>query len=92
MLLALNIEPVTAWSAVTACLNNLGPGYFKTEINENSWNDKKKRKIRSERCLLKRWGMPDEIIGPAIFLASEASSFITGQDLYVDGGFLAKSL
>ena len=50
------------------------------------------RAIRSKRSLLNRWGEPKEIIGPAVFLASEASSFITGQDIYVDGGFLVKSL
>ena len=80
------------WGKYNIRVNNLGPGYFKTKINKISWNDKTMRKIRSERCLLNRWGSPNEIIGPAIFLASEASSFVTGQDLYVDGGFLSKSL
>ena len=80
------------WGIYNIRVNNLGPGYFHTELNEKSWKDPKLRKIRSDRSLLKRWAEPFEIIGPAIFLASDASSFITGQDIYVDGGFLAKSL
>ena len=80
------------WARYNIRVNNLGPGYFKTELNKASWKDPKLREIRSTRSLLNRWGEPHEIIGPVIFLASNASSFITGQDIYVDGGFLAKSL
>jgi NAD(P)-dependent dehydrogenase (short-subunit alcohol dehydrogenase family) len=80
------------WGKYKIRVNNLGPGYFHTELNSVSWNDPELRDIRSKRCLLNRWAEPVEIIGPAIFLASEASSFVTGHDLYVDGGFLAKSL
>ena len=80
------------WAKYNIRVNNLGPGYFHTELNQKSWNDSALRKIRSERSLLNRWAEPFEIIGPAVFLASDASSFITGQDIYVDGGFLAKSL
>jgi len=80
------------WAKHNIRVNNLGPGYFNTELNKNSWNNQRKRKIRSNRTLMKRWGEPNEIIGPAIFLASNASSYVTGQDIYVDGGFLIKSL
>ena len=80
------------WAKYKIRVNNLGPGYFNTEFNKKSWKKTELRKIRSQRSLLNRWGEPHEIIGPAIFLASDASSFMTGQDLYIDGGFLAKSL
>lgn len=80
------------WGTYNIRVNNLGPGYFHTEQNSVSWNDPELRSIRSNRCLLNRWAEPFEIVGPAIFLASDASSFVTGHDLYVDGGFLAKSL
>jgi NAD(P)-dependent dehydrogenase (short-subunit alcohol dehydrogenase family) len=72
--------------------NNIGPGYMKTSMTQGSWNDPEKNKMRKERTLLGRWGFPEDLIGAVIFLSSEASSFITAQDLYVDGGWLAKGL
>lgn len=80
------------WAKYNIRVNNLGLGYFKTEMTEKSWRNKKLRKERAARTMLNRWGGPDDIIGPAIFLASEASKYITGQDLYVDGGWLANGI
>jgi NAD(P)-dependent dehydrogenase (short-subunit alcohol dehydrogenase family) len=65
---------------------------MKTSMTQGSWNDPEKNKMRKERTLLGRWGFPEDLIGAVIFLSSEASSFITAQDLYVDGGWLAKGL
>ena len=73
-------------------VNSLVPGYFSTDMTKDSFEDKKKNKERASRSLLLRWGDPEELIGPAIFLASNASSFITGTDLVVDGGWSIKGL
>jgi len=70
----------------------LGFGYIKTNMTKKSWEDKKLRDSRTERIPLGRWGEPKDIVGPAIFLSSDASMYITGQDLYVDGGWLIKGL
>ncbi len=71
-------------------VNNVGPGYIKTEMTKRSWDNLKKRKDRANRTILKRWGFPEDLVGVIIFLASDASSYITGQDIYVDGGWLIK--
>ena len=73
-------------------VNNLVPGYFLTEMTRKSYEDENKRQARSSRTVLSRWGDPKELIGPAIFLASEASAYMTGIDLIVDGGWSIKGL
>ena len=72
--------------------NNVGPGYFVTEMTARSWNDPEKRRQRTEHTVLGRWGEPRDLAGVVIFLASDASSYMTGQDIYVDGGWLIKGL
>jgi NAD(P)-dependent dehydrogenase (short-subunit alcohol dehydrogenase family) len=52
----------------------------------------KDRKTRIDRIPLGRYADPGDLVGPVIFLMSEASSYMTGQDLYIDGGFLAKGI
>ena len=78
-------------------VNNIGPGYFKTEFHKQdgrlqklNWEDRAILKERSDKTLLGRWGEPDDISGLAVFLCSDCSSYITGQDIYVDGGWLTK--
>ena len=73
-------------------VNNIGPGYIKTNMTKKSWENLHERKIRSNHTILKRWGEPKELVGAVIFLASSASSYITGQDIYVDGGWTAKGI
>lgn len=57
-----------------------------------SYADLSRREIRSERTMLGRWGDVKEVAAAAVFLASPASSYVTGSDLFVDGGWVAKGL
>jgi NAD(P)-dependent dehydrogenase (short-subunit alcohol dehydrogenase family) len=73
-------------------VNSVGPGYIKTNMTKKSFNEKTLQLERTNRTILGRWGEPSDLIGIVIFLASDASSYITGQDFYVDGGWLAKGV
>ena len=73
-------------------VNNIGPGYFHTDMTNGSWQDPERRAQRSNRTLLGRWGEGADLAGLVILLASPAAAYITGQDFYVDGGWLAKGL
>ena len=57
-----------------------------------SIKNKKLYKLRQNKTLLNRWGSPQDLVGTIIFLSSDASRYITGQDIYVDGGWLAKGI
>lgn len=73
-------------------VNNLAPGYIRTEMTEASHADPIRNAERLQHMMIKRWGNPEDLAGAAIFLASDASTYITGIDLFVDGGWTAKGL
>jgi len=73
-------------------VNNIGPGYFRTDMTRGSYADPELRRQRAGRTALGRWGEPEDLAGAVIYLASRASAYVTGQDLYVDGGWLARGL
>ena len=73
-------------------VNAIAPGYIRTAMTEESYQDPARHRDRLDRMILKRWGDPDDLVGAAIFLASAASSYVTGQEIVVDGGWLAKGL
>ena len=80
------------WAADNVRVNAICPGYFRAAMSEQSYADLALRRQRTERTMLGRWGRAEELVGPCIFLASAASSYITGCDLPVDGGWTAKGM
>jgi len=73
-------------------VNNLVPGYVRTAMTARSYADPIENARRRNHTMLGRWGDPGDLVGAAIFLASDASAYVTGCDLPVDGGWLAKGL
>ena len=71
-------------------VNSIAPGYIKTDMTGDSWCNLEKRAQRQKRTMLNRWGNPKDLTGPVMFLASNASRYITGQTIYVDGGWSSK--
>ena len=71
-------------------VNSLAPGYTVTPMNRKSFKNKILKKKRSNQSMLNRWGFPFEIAETAMFLISEKSSFTTGQNFIVDGGWTSK--
>jgi len=70
-------------------VNGIGPGYFATEMNQALLDDETFDAFVRQRTPMGRWADPHELVGTAVFLASRASDFVTGQVIYVDGGILA---
>ena len=77
------------WGARGIRVNAIAPGYVKTELTEPLYNNEEFSTWVLSKTPVKRWGEVDDIVPLAVFLASEASSFIQGQTIYVDGGWTA---
>jgi len=77
------------WARHNIQINGIGPGYFITEMTKPLAEDQEFDSWLKNRTPAGRWGDPQELIGAAVFLASDASNFINGQIIYVDGGILA---
>lgn len=80
------------WGKKLVRVNNICPGYIKSTMTMKSYKNSLTYKKRLERMMLNRWGTPEDIVGATIFLISDASSYITGSDIFVDGGWISKGL
>lgn len=72
--------------------NSLSLGYISEGMSINSFNNPLKRNKRSSNTILNRWGSPNDVLGGVNFLLSDQSNYITGSDIVIDGGWLAKGL
>jgi NAD(P)-dependent dehydrogenase (short-subunit alcohol dehydrogenase family) len=79
-----------AWAAQGIRVNAIAPGWIETPMTAPARADAARNRAILERTPLGRWGTPDDIVGPALFLSSDAARFITGAVLAVDGGYSAK--
>jgi NAD(P)-dependent dehydrogenase (short-subunit alcohol dehydrogenase family) len=70
-------------------VNCIAPGPFLTDM-PMSLLSPAEQKVFADHTCLGRWGQPDELVGPCLMLASDAGSYVTGQVLFVDGGYLAR--
>lgn len=88
----INLTRVLAleWAAHGVTVNAICPGPFATEMNRQLLNDPARYKAFVEKIPMGRWGDLHEIAGAAVFLASDAASFVTGSALFVDGGWTAQ--
>jgi gluconate 5-dehydrogenase len=73
-------------------VNALAPGYVATEMTAKSFADPAMHEDRRRHTMLGRWGQPADMVGAAVFLASEASAYMTGQEIFIDGGWTTKGL
>lgn len=79
-----------AWSSSGITCNALGPGFFPTELTQKVYADAALTEQLASQTCIGRNGEMEDLLGPALFLASPASGYVTGQVLCVDGGFTAK--
>jgi NAD(P)-dependent dehydrogenase (short-subunit alcohol dehydrogenase family) len=76
-----------AWAKDGIRVNALAPGWIATAMTEPLRRDEARNRAILERTPMGRWGTPEDLVGPALFLASEAARFVTGTILPVDGGY-----
>ena len=77
------------WANRGITVNAIAPSYFATDINKHSMEDKAINQLIMSKTPLNRWGQVEELVGLVIYLASDASSFMTGAVLPLDGGWSA---
>jgi NAD(P)-dependent dehydrogenase (short-subunit alcohol dehydrogenase family) len=78
-----------AWAAEGIRVNAIAPGWIETPMTVPARTDEERNRAILARTPMGRWGKPEDIVGPALFLASDAARFVTGVILPVDGGYAA---
>ena len=89
-IVALTRELAGQWGGDGVRVNALVPGWFRTEMNEALFADERSSRWVDKNTMLRRPGQPPELDGALLFLTSDASSYMTGQTLVVDGGWTAR--
>jgi len=89
---ALTKSLAVEWAQHGVCVNAILPGVFRTALNEGLLDGTDRGRELLLRTPMRRFGLPEELAGAAVFLASDAASFVTGHLLAVDGGFLASGV
>lgn len=79
-----------AWSAKGITCNAIGPGFFPTALTQKVFSDQERVRVNAAQTCIGRNGVLEDLYGCSIFLASDASAYITGQIIMVDGGFTAR--
>jgi NAD(P)-dependent dehydrogenase (short-subunit alcohol dehydrogenase family) len=77
------------WAATGIRVNGIGPGYFRTDLTEVFYRNADWQRAMLAKIPLRRFGRLEDLIGATVFLCSDAAAYITGQCLYIDGGYLA---
>jgi Dehydrogenases with different specificities (related to short-chain alcohol dehydrogenases) len=85
-LISLTRTLAVEWASTGVRVNALCPGWTATDLNRSLWENEEIYAGLTATIPMGRWGKAEEMAGPAVFLASDASSFMTGQTLVVDGG------
>ncbi|MBV9437984.1 MAG: glucose 1-dehydrogenase [Acidobacteria bacterium] len=80
------------WAQHGVCVNAIAPGVFRTPLNQKLLDETSRGQEFLQRTPMRRFGQVTELAGAAVFLASDAASFVTGEVLCVDGGFLASGV
>jgi NAD(P)-dependent dehydrogenase (short-subunit alcohol dehydrogenase family) len=87
---ALSKSLASEWSVHGIRVNCIGPGYVGEGMTRKSYVDEKIRKHRESMMMIKKWNTSHDIANACLFLSSDASGYMTGQDIYIDGGWTSK--